>query len=66
MRRRRATSELVDRLAPVIQPAEFYRLRAAKMRETARGAPNTSLRKMFEDIATEYDKLAEREDDIVR
>ena len=50
----------------MIQPADFYRLRAAKMREHARGAPSTTVRQMFEDIATEYDKLSEREDEVVR
>ena len=36
------------------------------MRECAKAAPTDAQRKMFEDIAVEYDKLAEREDKIVR
>jgi hypothetical protein len=46
--------------------AEFHRAQAAKMREYAENAPTVALRKMFEDIAAEYEKLAAREDEIVR
>jgi hypothetical protein len=42
----------------VSKQAEFHRARAAKMRDRAKEAPSTTLRKIFEDIAAEYDKLA--------
>lgn len=46
--------------------AAFHREQASKMRQHAKTAPTQALRKMFENIAAEYEKLAAREDKIVK
>ena len=41
--------------------AKFHREQAARMRHLAKSAPTAAMRKKFEEIAAEYDNLAERE-----
>jgi hypothetical protein len=43
--------------------ARHYREQAATMRMFASSAPNDAMRKMFLDLAVEYDKLAQSAED---